>query len=349
VIEVVHGLGDERLEWRARVFQALASLYAGEPVEPEVATRAIEVFERIGDTDGMAAAWSFRSTLAGETGDTSEAEAARQALHFAHEAGNRYIEARALITLSASLLLGPEAAPDGIVECERLLTEASGNLRAAAKVRSYLSALIAMRGDFERARAMADEGLAMLADLGLAQGEAVSRMVAAIFIELAAERLDVAEVELRGALAVLDRLGAKVFANSAISALAEVLSIAGKDAEAEQLARLTAETAVVDDYDAQVRWRRARARVLVHRDALEEAEALARQAVAVSAGTSDVCMQGDSLVTLAEVLTAADRSADAAGALRDAIARYDRKGNLVAAEKAARTLRALEAASPREA
>ena len=144
---------------------------------------------------------------------------------------------------------------------------------------------------------MADEGLAMLRELGLAQGEAVSRMVAAIFIELAAERLEVAEAELRGALAVLDRLGAKVFANSAISALAEVLSIAGKDAEAEDLARLAAETAVIDDYDAQVRWRRARARVLLHRGAHDEAESLAREAVAVSAGTSDVCMQGDSFGT----------------------------------------------------
>lgn len=332
VIGVARSLGEERLEWRARVGRANATIYGGEAGDPGTAEDAIAVFDRIGDADGMAAAWSFRATLAGEAGDPSEADAAQQALTYARAAGNSVIEARAEQVLAARLLFGPTSSSEGVAQGERLLDDAGGNLRTEAKVRSALSALVAMRGDFDHARAIANEGLRMLGELGLTQSQAVSRTVAAVYIEMTAGRYDVAESELREAHAVLESIGASIFATSVLGALAEVLALLGKDDEALRCAGIAAEKAADADYDAQVRWRRARARVLVRRGELIEAEALARAAVEIATGTDDIEVQGDCFAVLADVLIGAGRSEAARAALREALDRYERKGNLVSAK-----------------
>ncbi|MGI8845753.1 MAG: hypothetical protein ACR2HC_06225, partial [Thermoleophilaceae bacterium] len=49
-------------------------------------------------------------------------------------------------------------------------------------------------------------------------------------------------------------------------------------------------------------------------------------------------MQGDCFARLAEVLAVAGRPKEAKVALEDALARYERKGNLVATEKFRRSL-----------
>jgi class 3 adenylate cyclase/tetratricopeptide (TPR) repeat protein len=348
VILLARSLGDERLESRASVVRANVAFFNGEPTDPRAAQEAIEIFENAGDAEGLAAAWAFRATLAGETGDPGEAEAAQQALRYARTSGNKQIEARAIQMLSAWLLFGPHPSAEAIIDGERLLEQAGTNLRAAAKVRSNLSAVVAMRGDFDRARTMADEGLDVLRDLGLASAEAMSRTLAAMFIEMPAGRYEVAEAELRASYIVLERTDAKFFMASVAGGLAEALALQGKDDEAEEWAVLADENAPAADYDAQVRWRRARARILINRGSLGEAETLAQSAVEMSAGTDDVCMQGDSFATLADVLSAAGRAEEAAAALRQALARYERKGNLVAAQKTVRALAALVTAAPRE-
>jgi hypothetical protein len=84
-----------------------------------------------------------------------------------------------------------------------------------------------------------------------------------------------------------------------------------------------------------------RARELRHRQcgrarlrgARAEAEQLAREAVAISEGTDGLNGQGDAYADLAEVLLLGDQ-ADAAGATFDrALDRYERKANLVMAQR----------------
>jgi hypothetical protein len=60
--------------------------------------------------------------------------------------------------------------------------------------------------------------------------------------------------------------------------------------------------------------------------------------VRLSERSDDICLRGDALVDLAAVL---ERAGDAAAALRDAIALYQRKGNLVSAARAHTTLERL--------
>ena len=68
------------------------------------------------------------------------------------------------------------------------------------------------------------------------------------------------------------------------------------------------------------------------------AEAIAREAVELSERSDDICQRGDALVQLAAVLDGAGRASDAATALQDAMALYERKGNLVSADRAHTTL-----------
>ena len=72
-------------------------------------------------------------------------------------------------------------------------------------------------------------------------------------------------------------------------------------------------------------------RVLARRGELGEGERLAREAVALGAETDMLNAHGDALLDLAEVLALAGQ--DARAELDQALALYERKGNLVMAER----------------
>ena len=65
------------------------------------------------------------------------------------------------------------------------------------------------------------------------------------------------------------------------------------------------------------------------RGELDEAEAVAREAVALAAEAEFVDLRGDSLLALAEVLRLAGRKGEAAEAMRQALALWEAKGNVV--------------------
>ena len=88
-----------------------------------------------------------------------------------------------------------------------------------------------------------------------------------------------------------------------------------------------------DDALTQMLWRQARAKVLAHRGDHAEAERHTREAVGIGEGTDMLNAQGDAHGDLAEVLLLAGKPAEAAAALEQALERYERKGNLVMAER----------------
>ena len=88
-------------------------------------------------------------------------------------------------------------------------------------------------------------------------------------------------------------------------------------------------------------WRQVRAKVLARRGEHAEAERLAREAVAIGEETDMLDAQGDAYADLAEVLSLAGRPKEAAEALEQALARYERKGNVVMAERMRERLSAL--------
>jgi hypothetical protein len=94
-------------------------------------------------------------------------------------------------------------------------------------------------------------------------------------------------------------------------------------------------------------WRQVRAKVLARRGEHAEAERHAREAVAVGEGTDWLDGQGDTYADLGEVLMLAGKPTEAAAALEQALARYQRKGNLVSTQRTQARLAELQDAAPR--
>ena len=113
--------------------------------------------------------------------------------------------------------------------------------------------------------------------------------------------------------------------------LAQALLELGRDDEAEQWLERGRETAPSEERLPQMLWRQARGKVLARRGELEEGERLAREAVALAAETDMLNAHADALIDLAEVLALAGQ--DARAELEQALALYERKGNLVMAER----------------
>jgi Flp pilus assembly protein TadD len=94
---------------------------------------------------------------------------------------------------------------------------------------------------------------------------------------------------------------------------------------------------VPEDVDAQVGWRRVRAKALARQGHLGEALELAREAVAMAEQTEYHEPYVLSVEALGEILAAAG-SDEAEAVLRRAIDLHERKGNVVAAQRVRQVL-----------
>jgi class 3 adenylate cyclase/tetratricopeptide (TPR) repeat protein len=112
---------------------------------------------------------------------------------------------------------------------------------------------------------------------------------------------------------------------------AQALVELGRPDEAGECLDRGEELAASYEVDPQVRSRMVRARLLAGGGQLDEAERLAREAVARAGETDMLNLQGEALLNLAEVLALAGK--EARPELEEAIALYERKGNLVMAER----------------
>src|SRR6476646_6045327 len=128
-------------------------------------------------------------------------------------------------------------------------------------------------------------------------------------------------------------MGERAVLASTESYLAQVVLMAGREEEADRLARRCAALATEDDAGAQAAWRQVRARVLAALGQSSRALVLARDAVAIAMATDHPNLQADSLVDLALVCESAGYGEDAATAVRTALGIYQSKGNVVRARE----------------
>lgn len=98
--------------------------------------------------------------------------------------------------------------------------------------------------------------------------------------------------------------------------------------EAEALAQQGRALGDEQDATTQALWRQVQALVHARRGRHADAEALAREAVAIIDRSDGLSYQGDALCDLSEVLAVDGRSDEAAAALAEARDRYERKRNL---------------------
>jgi tetratricopeptide (TPR) repeat protein len=225
-------------------------------------------------------------------------------------------------------LFGPEPTDEAIRRCERIMEEADSDRTRASAYRA-LGGLRAFRSEFDEARRLLEADHALIEQLGLRVAQAVAAEVWAMLGFLSGDA-ELAERALRGAVAVLEPIGEKSGLSTTTALLAEALYRQGAyDAALEQTVA-SESMAPQGDLAAQVQWRGARAKVLALRGEEGRAEALAREAVVLAAGTDFVNLHAGALADLATVLEAAGRPDEAVGRARSALALYRRKGNVAA-------------------
>jgi predicted ATPase/class 3 adenylate cyclase/DNA-binding winged helix-turn-helix (wHTH) protein len=336
---------DECAAARALVQQEFLRLRgesAGTAEGQAVVAQVVPIFEREDDEHGLCNALRLRAWLHWiEAHADAAAGAWEQAATHAHRAGAEHERIEILCWVATSLFLGPTPVPDGIRRCEAIRSEASGNLAAVAHVLQSLAGFHAMEGRFDRARGLLATSKAALDELGLSLSSAALLGHDTAWIELLAGNPMAAERSLRTGYKTLEEMGDRSLLSTTAAYLAQALLAQRRDQEAERLAQLSDELAAADDLLTQILWRGVRARTLATRGRLEEAERLARQAIALAERTDFINHRGDALVDFAIVLRQAARIDDARAALAEGLRLYEQKGNMVGAGRARAELAAL--------
>jgi tetratricopeptide (TPR) repeat protein len=137
------------------------------------------------------------------------------------------------------------------------------------------------------------------------------------------------EWHLRRAVDDLQAMGAQAVLSNAAGNLGRVLCRRGRFDEARRWGAVVRGAASSDDKEAQALWRQVEAQVLASQGQLDEAVAVAREAVDLLASTEAVRTLAEAWWDLARVLREADRAEEARGALERAAELYARKGDLV--------------------
>jgi class 3 adenylate cyclase len=319
--------GDEAGEALARAAAAFyRSLWAPDPAIDELealAQTALPLLERADDHAGLVHVWwvlgmgvaNFRGRW------DNWAQAAEQALRHSRLAGRR---SAYLFQLDLALASGSRPTDEALQTLDALLPE--NPHPGALMTRAWL---LAMLGRFEEAWPIAQEASDRLRDLA---GENVLEWMLADILTLAGDHEEAAR-HLQRSCELLEERGQRFFLSSFAPMLSRELCALGRHDEAEHWNEVARELGVRQNALGQAVLRQAQALVEANRGRHIEAEELAREAVAIIELTDGLNVQGNALCDLAEVLTLAGKTEEAALALEQALERYERKRNVPAAAR----------------
>ena len=317
-LEVARRLGDRRAEVVVVIQRAEATVLSDPSRADEVLSEveaAMPVLEEVGEDRTLATAWvllgQFRGVGVGRFAYAEEAY--ERALGHARKAHDRREEAKILGWLAFVALFGPRPVGDAAARCRSIIDEAQGEPLVEAGVLRALCALEARRGNFEEARSLAYRARRLYEEIGVGGVLPLSITFALADIELLAEDYEAAERELRRGREVLERIGERGLRSTVMAMLARAVFGQGRVDEAEALAL----EGRPDAPERDIWWSigaGALANVLAARGEHEQAEALARETVALLEPTDGLDLRGGALADLAEVLLAAGRTEDASGA-----------------------------------
>jgi tetratricopeptide (TPR) repeat protein len=338
--------GDGGSAAHAVVQRQFLRLRSGESPDTSEAAGVVEqvlpIFEREDDDTGLCEALRLRAWLHWIEARAGAASAAwEQAAARARRVGAENQRVEILGWVASSLLFGPTPVAEAVRRCESIRSEVSGNLAAAAHVLQPLAGLHAMEGRFDVARGLLATSDGAFEELGMTLSSAVSPTSAAT-VELLAGEPVAAEEGLRRSYEALEQMGERSLLSTTVAVLAQALLAQGRNEEADRFAELSKELTAPNDLITQVLWRGVRARTLAARGVIDEAEQLAREAVALADRSDFVNDRADAWVDLAIVLRQAGRGEEARTALAEGLRLYERKGNVVAADGAKAELAALE-------
>jgi class 3 adenylate cyclase/tetratricopeptide (TPR) repeat protein len=333
---LAHAAGDTHVEWLARIKSEFVRLrVAPEGASEEAVREAQAAIAAVpGDHEVLAHAWY----LIGEAHlmwarAAERGEAIERACEHARAAGDVPLEIELLVQNAPAIAFGPVPVPEGLRRVEALLAE-KGDIPAVQGYALHLLGHLRARvGQFDEARAAIARWREDMRELGRELPYATAAGCMWDVCALAGD-LEGGEAVLRDACTILEPAGEKSFLSTIVGYLAECVYRQGRLEEAERLSDVCAQLGASDDHLNEALWRAVRAKVLAARGEHGQALDLARTAVEVAARTDFLDARGDALLDLAEVLRAAGRDGEAAGAAAEALKLYERKGNRLGAQRA---------------
>lgn len=281
--------------------------------------------------DAMAAQAAYLLTqvhrLTGATGPM--AEVARRGLAHADRSGLVRAEIGLRYAVSWATQAGQTPAKEAIECCEQLAWR-RGTLHPPVLL--DLAVLRAMRGEPEEARALVGRAREHLAERMRVRRPLMFTAQYAAAVAVLAGDDAAAERELRTALRMAREMGERDYLAQAAAESSRVLTRLGHADEAADHAALARHVAPAGSA-SQALWRTATVRLLVHNGRCHEAARLAAEAAAL-APAGMLNLRADVLLDQAAALrVTGDRDA-AATRTAEAVALYERKGNLVSAGRA---------------
>ena len=356
-VELAQVLGDRRSEALAIIRVLWIHLHSGHfasnvEAVPEL-DRAISMLEGIRDEGALAEGWLLRGNLEFWSGRAERAtEAADRAIQHARRARDPRREAVVLRTRAHWQVWGPTPAEDAARTLEELMDgPATASPLSRAAILRLRATVEAWCGHFHVARELVEHAKALAKEYGVAIDQVVCGTTAGQIALLQGDAL-LAEREAAPAVDLFRAIGDIGHLSSYGPLLAEALYAQGRDDEALALTEEAERVSIEGDTDAEVHWRRVRAKVLARRGEFDEALRLANEAAEVARLSDDLDKRGRTLLDLAGVLRAADRPEGAAATAREALETFERKGNVVMARSAGALLQELVASSqgrrPRE-
>ena len=309
----------------------------------EFARAALPMFEAAGDEAGLAAAWHAIAYVEhNRLHHEAKLAAAEHGLEHARRASLDRYEPELRWFQAGGHYWGPTPAEEFLAWLDK-----HRGLEARAPIFVlYRAGTVATLGRFEEARDLVAAFRARGEELGHAFWAAASTQQASR-IETLAGDLEAAEREIRHGCELWEAAGERAYLSTFAGSLANTLAALGRLDEAEEWAGRSAELGGRDDLATQMLWRLAQARVHALRGEPAEAERLAREAISLMEGSDDAIFQPDAWVTLGDVLALGGKTDEAEEALEEALGRYERKGNLVMAERVRTWLAELPDAAPR--
>lgn len=334
--------GDKKLELRTLIEREFFRTFTNPESSTEeivrIAEMAIPLLEELHDELGLAKAWWLRSeadVIAGRF--AARAEALERALDHAQRAADPREISTIIALLAQALEYGPTPVPDVIRRCEELRDSVRDDAEVRAAIASTLAGLHAMQGNFDQARALAEESRVVYEELGLRYMRA-ARSLASSSVELLAGDPAAAVRELRWGYDALEKMGERGTRSTLAAFLAQALVEQGLYSDAIEFSRISEETSAAADVVNQAVWRGARAAALAHAGDSTAAELLAAEAVELAEGTDFLDLQGNTLLGLANVLSVAGQSHQVPPLVERARRAFEKKGNVVSEAKAVAAL-----------
>jgi len=333
--------GDRRVEWLVTITRPRIEMYkdpAGNDIDALLVETeaAIDALTDLDDDAGLARGHMVLSDLLWSQGRLQETSAAAtRAAEYARLAGNRREVGWALGQNALCAIHGPMPVPDGLGWLERLLIGEPENRTLDANLAGFVALLEAMDGRFDEARRHLLDSRALARDLGLIWQAGVQELLSA-YVELLAGNPVAAERDIVEAENVFRSIGEGWFLSTAVVDLPRAVYEQGRYEDAHALLAAIDEHPAPTDREWQVKRTGVPARLLARSGRFDEAEALARQGVALAADSEFVVLHADVLLDLAEVLSLAGRHDESEIATAEAVSLYERKGDVAAAAIARR-------------